>query len=98
MRHFHQVITPIYTFIPTDFTEDPGETTQSGGIMQYAWLDYDEGACILITNISNDKTRKWTDEDPALKELREEGWTISGPYPDEPSEVFYGYVLNRVVN
>lgn len=66
--------------------------------MQYAWLDCDEGTWILMTNIPNDSVRQWIDKDLALKELRDEGWIISGPYPDVPSDVFYGYALNRMVH
>jgi hypothetical protein len=57
----------------------------------------------MLRVLGDSQIRKWVDKNIALAELREEGWTITGPYPKQfptkkkPRERFYGYGLSRVV-
>jgi hypothetical protein len=51
---------------------------------QHAWLELDGGMWRLVTHTRSKPTetsRKWADKKSALQELRDEGWTITGPYP-----------------
>jgi len=51
---------------------------------KYAWLEHDDGMWHFLTNLYSDpmeSSRKWCDEQLALDELMEEGWTVVRPYP-----------------
>ncbi len=71
---------------------------------QYAWLDLYGGMWLLLTGKPNEPVRRWADKDSALAELREEGWTITGPPPkrflikQDPRQRIYGYGLTRTVH
>jgi hypothetical protein len=55
---------------------------------QFAWLELHKGTWYLLTDIREETiqaSRKWTDKDTAISELIEEGWEISGPYPNKLS-------------
>lgn len=74
---------------------------------QYAWLELNGGMWHLLTGIRakpNDISRTWADKNAALEELRQEGWTVSGPYPNQLSRKlnispkFHGYGLIRTVH
>ena len=70
---------------------------------EYAWLEYDNGMRHFITRLFADaanSTRRWFDEQCALDELTEEGWTIVHSYPDASTEHqsqngVHGYGLKR---
>ena len=70
---------------------------------QYAWLDLHGGVWLLVTANPNEPSRRRTDEDAALAELKEEGWTITGPHPkrllikQHPRQRLCGYELTRTV-
>lgn len=73
---------------------------------QYAWLELHKGMWHLLTDIKSESvsaSRKWTDRDAAILELKEEGWTISGQYPNQLSDrlnlgdKYQGYALLRIL-
>jgi hypothetical protein len=66
-------------------------------MLQYAWLELNRGMWCLFTDKLKEPVRKWVNCETALAELREEGWTITGPYPKKPRQRFYGYGLMRTV-
>ena len=53
---------------------------------QYAWLELDGGMWHLSTDKPEEPVRNWINRVAALTELREEGWTIDGPFPKKPRE------------
>jgi hypothetical protein len=71
---------------------------------EYAWLDLYGGIWLLLTGKTDEKARKWVDKNVALAELREEGWTITGPHPkrlsikQDPRKRIYGYAMTRTVH
>ncbi len=74
---------------------------------RYAWLEFESGMWHLLTHLdaeAAESTRKWSDEQRALEELMEEGWTIVSPYPNrlstwrESAEQLFGYGLTRTVH
>jgi len=74
---------------------------------QYAWLELDGGMWHLLAGISakpNETCRKWAGKDSAIEELKQEGWTVSGPYPNQLScklnisPKFHGYGLERTIH
>ena len=73
---------------------------------QYAWLEHDNGMWHFIARLFADtahSTRRWFDEQCALDELTEEGWTIVHSYPYVPTDQrsmngVYGYGLKRKVS
>lgn len=74
---------------------------------RYAWLELDKGMWHLLTHLdaeAAESTRRWADEQRALEELMEEGWTIVRPYPDRlprwrgEQERLCGYGLTRTVH
>jgi hypothetical protein len=73
---------------------------------QLAWLEFNDGRWHLIADVRADpspENRIWSNEDGALAELKEEGWIVSGCYPNELSDKlglgdkFHGYGLMRTV-
>lgn len=73
---------------------------------QFAWLELYQGMWCLLTDITSESvnaSRIWVDKDCAIAELSEEGWTISGPYPNSLSKklrlgnAYHGYALMRTV-
>ena len=74
---------------------------------QFAWLELHKGRWYLLTDIQREAVsarRKWTDQNAAISELMEEGWTISGFYPNELSkqlnlgDKYQGYLLIRTIH
>jgi hypothetical protein len=74
--------------------------------MQYAWLEYDTGFWLLLTDDKskgNGKVRTWVDKTAALCELADEGWTLRRPNSKRhrlqasPKSKFQGYTLARTV-
>jgi hypothetical protein len=74
---------------------------------QYAWLEFSEGRWYLLADVRekpSPESRNWPDTDSALAELNEEGWIISGYYPNELSErlnlgnTYQGYGLMRTIH
>ncbi len=70
--------------------------------MQYGWLELDAGIWRLLTGNAADSPWAWVDKDAALASLAQEGWLISGPFPElyaggDPRSRFFGYALTRVV-
>jgi hypothetical protein len=74
---------------------------------QYAWLELDKGMWCLLTDIKNDPNesmRRWADKNAAIAELKDEGWTITGPYTkrcggkQHPERRFHGYGLMRTIH
>jgi hypothetical protein len=74
---------------------------------QYPWLEFNEGRWRLISDVRvmpTPENRKWSDKDAVLAELYEEGWVITGPYPNEFSDKlglenkFHGYELMRTIH
>jgi hypothetical protein len=56
-------------------------------IHRYGWLEHDEGMWHFLTDLFADpgeSTRRWPDRMRALEELKNEGWTVVSPYPEEP--------------
>ncbi len=69
-------------------------------MQRYAWLEQEEGMWHFLTDLFADpgnSTRKWPDKVQALEELREEGWTVVSPYPDNPQKAC-GYGLMWISN
>ncbi len=70
---------------------------------RYAWLDFNGGAWLLLTDNPDNPPRRWADRSVALSQLTKEGWRISGPFPkrsgpDPTSDQgLYGFVLSRTV-
>ncbi|MBN1568296.1 MAG: hypothetical protein JXA73_10655 [Acidobacteria bacterium] len=57
-------------------------------VTRYAWLEHEKGVWHFLTDLFADpseSTRRWTNRQLALDELRNEGWTIVGSYPDNGS-------------
>ncbi len=71
--------------------------------MQFAWLDLFGGRWLLLNGNLKYPARSWKDEKTALEELREEGWTITGPQRKyfrgkKSSRKNYGYAMMRTVH
>jgi hypothetical protein len=73
---------------------------------QLAWLEFNEGRWHLIADVwatPSPENRNWPDKDTAFAELYEEGWVVSGAYPNELSDKlglgnrFNGYGLMRTI-
>jgi hypothetical protein len=50
---------------------------------RYAWLEHENGAWHFLTSLFADtaeSTRRWSDRQCALDELKAEGWTVIRPY------------------
>jgi hypothetical protein len=73
--------------------------------MQRAWLEFDTGYWLLLTDGRNQgggAVRTWADKSAALSELACEGWTVSGACRRWRSQVdsnrrFRGYALARTI-
>lgn len=74
---------------------------------QYAWLELYRGKWYLVTGVKDEPVqagRNWIDKEKAFAELSDEGWKITGPYPNGISikldlrKQFYGYSLIRTVH
>lgn len=74
---------------------------------RYAWLEHEGGMWHLLTSLFADpgeSTRKWSDRQRALDELRQEGWTVVRPYPErlitarQPGNGLDGYGLMRTIH
>jgi hypothetical protein len=74
---------------------------------QIAWLELHGGMWHLLTDVREESvngSRKWADKKAAISELSEEGWKISGPYPNRLSrklnlgDRFHGYALMRSIH
>jgi hypothetical protein len=74
---------------------------------QFAWLEFNDGRWHLLADVRekpSPENRKWSDGDAALAELNDEGWIVSGSYPNELSDrlglgnKFHGYGLMRTVH
>ena len=66
--------------------------------MQYAWLERDRGLWRLFSKMIKEEKRRWDNEDLALKELQEEGWSVSALYLLKHESRFHAYGLNRRVH
>jgi len=71
--------------------------------MQFAWLDLFGGRWLLLDGNLKYPARSWLDEEVALTQLKEEGWTISGPHRERLSRQksrrrSYGYAMKRTVH
>ena len=49
---------------------------------QLAWVGFDRGVWLLFTDRPEESIREWDHEAVVLAQLRDEGWEISGPYPE----------------
>jgi|WetSurMetagenome_2_1015567.scaffolds.fasta_scaffold117438_3 hypothetical protein len=74
---------------------------------QYAWLEIHKGIWYMVTDIASPSTssgRMWIDKETAITELTEEGWIISGKYPNQLSRQLHlgnkyrGYGLMRTIH
>jgi hypothetical protein len=74
--------------------------------MQHAWLGFDTGFWLLLTDCHSrgeGVVRTWVDKTAALSELADEGWTISAPYTKrhrsqvDPRLRFRGCALTRTI-
>ena len=75
--------------------------------MQYAWLNLFGGKWVLLDGNLKHPARSWPDENLALAQLKEEGWTISGSHQKHPSNLTSmnrpkrksrGYTMTRTVH
>jgi len=66
--------------------------------VQYAWLECEKGFWCLFSEKLKEERRKWHDENRALKELQEEGWSIAALYLTEHRQRFRAYGLNRSIH
>jgi hypothetical protein len=71
--------------------------------MEFAWLDLFGRKWFLLNGNFNYTARSWTDEEVALAQLREEGWTIAGPHRKrlsmmKPQDRNRGYAMMRTVH
>jgi hypothetical protein len=73
---------------------------------RYAWLEHDGGLWHFLTDLfadPRDSNRRWSDQQRALDELLEEGWTVIRPYPGRPAtkqtpqDKIHGYGLMRTI-
>ena len=68
---------------------------------RYAWLEKNEGLWHFLTSPFADPAnsmRKWSDEQNALEELSNEGWSIVHPYAQNTGSFFCGYGLKRILH
>ncbi len=74
---------------------------------QYAWLETHRGMWYMVTDIASktaNSNRMWIDKNTAISELSEEGWEISGQYPNQLSQKlnlgnkYRGFGLIRTVH
>jgi hypothetical protein len=74
---------------------------------RYAWLEHEDGKWHFLTSLYADpeeSTRRWSDEQHALDELMDEGWTVVRPYPEKPltgrqsGNCLFGYGLVRTIH
>jgi hypothetical protein len=74
---------------------------------RYAWLEHEDGMWHFLTSLFADpseSTRRWSDQQCALDELINEGWTIIRPYPEPLSanrnseSCLCGYGLVRTIH
>ena len=72
---------------------------------RYAWLEHEGGVWHFLTDLFADprsSSRRWSDQQRALVELMEEGWTVVSPYLGRPAmnqisgDRIHGYGLMRV--
>lgn len=70
---------------------------------RYAWLEFDKGMWHFLTNLyarPGESTRRWSNQQLALKELMKEGWNIVRAYPQrhhmcDSEERVFGYGLRQ---
>jgi hypothetical protein len=71
---------------------------------ELAWLNFLKGEWLLVTSDNERNMRKWVDRELALRELEEEGWTITAPASRDPGcarnlhRRLLGYRLMRTVH
>ena len=70
---------------------------------QFAWLDLFAGRWLLLNGDLKYPARSWANEKAALADLREEGWTITGPHRKRPLKNnsrsrSYGYAMKRILH
>jgi hypothetical protein len=72
---------------------------------RYAWLEHEAGLWHFLTDLladPQDSNRRWSDQQCALDELLEEGWTVVRPYPGRlvmeqiSGTQIHGYGLMRI--
>jgi hypothetical protein len=71
--------------------------------MEFAWLDHFGGRWVLLNGDLQYPARSWTNEEAALAQLQEEGWTIEGPHRKrtsmtKPHRKSRGYAMTRTVH
>ncbi len=71
--------------------------------MEFAWLDVFGGRWLLLNENLKYPARSWADENAALAELIEEGWTITGPHRKrlsliKPKQRGRGYAIMRTIH
>jgi hypothetical protein len=70
--------------------------------MQFAWLDLFGGRWLLLDGNLKYPARSWANEEAALAELKEEGWTISAPrrkrLRKNSNRRRYGYAMMRTIH
>jgi hypothetical protein len=79
-----------------------------GNLMrQFAWLELYKGMWYLVVDIASPSTcssRIWIDKNVAITELEEEGWAVTGQYPNRLSQKlnlgskYRGYGLIRTIH
>ncbi len=71
-------------------------------MQELAWLGRLNGEWLLVTGERETDMRKWADRELALRDLIDEGWTVTMPrlkahgFPRHPR--FLGYCLRRTIH
>ena len=90
-----------------DFADREHALKASGMVAmhRYAWLEHEGGLWHFLTDLFADprkSNRRWSDQQRALDELMEEGWTVVRPYRRLATEQasgnrIHGYGLMRTI-
>ncbi len=73
-------------------------------VAELAWLSYLRGEWLLVTTRGEGVMRRWSDHDLALRDLEQEGWTLTRPATRRLSEDpkarsrRLGYCLKRTIH
>jgi hypothetical protein len=88
-------------------SKNPVNTCPQTQMHRYAWLEHENGTWHFLTSLFADtaeSTRRWSDRQRALDELKGEGWTIIRPYLERSSKEKpsgncpYGYGLMLTIH
>lgn len=66
--------------------------------MQFAWLDLFGGRWLLLDGNLKYPARSWSNEEAALAQLREEGWTVKPVRRRRSQKKSCGYAAMRTVH